>query len=246
MSRAVPSRGKRAVIPAAVAVGALVLAAIIATGGGSGSDQVEQDVATESSQETTAPTEDASADANQAGTSRSDEAMAMGAADAPVVMVNYSEFQCPFCGRFARDTAPELIERYVEPGLLRIEWRDFPYLGEESTRAALAARAAAAQDAFWEFHDALFADQADTPNSGKLTEDYLIGLARDLDLDMPRFEDDFHDGAGEAAIRVDFDEGLSIGVNGTPTFLVNGTPVVGAQPLDVFVQTIETAISDAS
>ncbi len=70
-----------------------------------------------------------------------DDPMAMEEVDAPVVMVNYSEFQCPFCGKFARDTAPTLIEEYVEDGTLRIEWRDFPYLGPESTtpptRAAL-------------------------------------------------------------------------------------------------------------
>jgi hypothetical protein len=99
--------------------------------------------------------------------------LALGDVDAPVVMVNYSEFQCPFCGKFARDTEPELIEQYVEDGTLRIEWRDFPYLGPESTRAAPAGRAAAAQGRFWDFHDALFADQP-PPNSGKLTEDHLV------------------------------------------------------------------------
>ena len=85
----------------------------------------------------------------------SDDPMALGEADAPVVMVAYSEFQCPFCGKFARDTEPVLIEKYVEDGTLRIEWRDFPYLGPESTVAARGGRAAAAQDRFGGFEQAM-------------------------------------------------------------------------------------------
>ena len=66
--------------------------------------------------------------------------MALGDVDAPVVMISYSEFQCPFCGKYARDTEPILVEKYVDSGVLRIEWRDFPYLGPESTTAAQAGR----------------------------------------------------------------------------------------------------------
>ena len=65
-----------------------------------------------------------------------DDPTALGDVDAPVVLIAYSEFQCPFCGKFARDTEPELIDEYVEDGTLRIEWRDFPYLGPESMTAA--------------------------------------------------------------------------------------------------------------
>src|SRR5665647_3073023 len=82
---------------------------------------------------------------------------AKGRVDAPVVMVMWSEFQCPFCGRFARETEPTLVKRFVDTGILRIEWRDFPYLGQDSQTAAIAGRAAAAQDKFWAFHDAVYA-----------------------------------------------------------------------------------------
>ena len=68
-----------------------------------------------------------------------DDPMAVGRVDAPVVMVEYSDFQCPYCGRFARETKPELLRQYVERGVLRIEWRNFPIFGEESERAARAA-----------------------------------------------------------------------------------------------------------
>ena len=77
----------------------------------------------------------------------------LGDEDAPVTMVEYSDFQCPYCGRFARETKPALLREQVEEGVLRIEWRNFPLFGEESERAALAAWAAGQQGKFWEFHD---------------------------------------------------------------------------------------------
>lgn len=170
--------------------------------------------------------------------------LALGDVDAPVVMVSYSEFQCPFCGRFARETEPELIDRYVEEGTLRIEWRDFPYLGPESMTAAMAGRAAAAQGEFWAFHDAMYDDQQ-PPNSGKLTPAYLEGVAKKVGLDLSQFRTDMQSKATEAAVQRDFQEGQRIGVTGTPAFLVNGMPVMGAQPTEVFVQLIEQAEAQA-
>lgn len=173
-----------------------------------------------------------------------DDPTAMGDVDAPVVMVAYSEFQCPYCGKFAKDTAPSLIDEYVEDGTLRIEWRDFPYLGEESTTAAHAARAAAMQDKFWEFHDAMYADQL-PPNSGNLNEDYVAGIAEEIGLDVDRFREDMASDEVKKAVQRDVDEGTAVGVTGTPSFLVNGQPVVGAQPLKAFEQAIDTAAEQA-
>lgn len=170
--------------------------------------------------------------------------MAMGEPDAPVVMVNYSEFQCPFCGKFARDTEPTLIAKYVENGTLRIEWRDFPYLGEESMTAALAGRAAALQGKFWAFHDAMYAEQQPV-NSGVLTPEYLKGVAEKAGLDGERLVADMERPELAEAVRKDFSEGQSIGVTGTPAFLVNDQPIIGAQPTSVFEQAIENAAAAA-
>ena len=170
---------------------------------------------------------------------------ALGRPDAPVVMIAYSDFQCPYCGKFARSTERDLIEKYVDPGVLRIEWRDFPYLGKESVTAAHAARAAAAQGKFWEFHDALYAEQF-APNSGKLTESYLTGLARTSGLDVARFTRDMGSATTAKLVQHDFDEGLSAGLTGTPSFLVNGVPIIGAMPLSDFERTIERARKDAT
>ena len=169
---------------------------------------------------------------------------AVGDVDAPVVMLAYSEFQCPFCGRFARETMPEL-QRYVDDGTLRIEWRDFPYLGPDSTLAALGGRAAADQDMFWELHDAVFADQPD-PNSGVITEEWLVEKAEAAGLDPEAFEAALNsDPAHLESINEEQMEGVTLGVTGTPSFLINGTPVIGAQPTPTFVEAIDRAAAEA-
>jgi protein-disulfide isomerase len=173
------------------------------------------------------------------------DAMALGRPDAPVVMVSYSEFQCPFCGRFARDTEPTLVKEYVDKGILRIEWRDFPYLGEESLTAARAGRAAAAQGKFWQFHDAMYAAQL-PPNSGRLTPAYVTKIAARIGLDTARFAKDLGSAEFTGAIQRDFQEGQAIGVTGTPAFIINGRPVIGAQPTAEFVRVIEQAAKSAS
>jgi protein-disulfide isomerase len=170
--------------------------------------------------------------------------VALGKEDAPVVLIDYSEFQCPFCGKFARDTKPTLVKEYVDKGLLRIEWRDFPYLGPESGTAAHAGRAAAAQGKFWEFHDAMYADQK-PPNSGALTEDHLAAVAEKIGLDVARFRKDLADPKVQAPVEQDFSEGQSIGVTGTPAFLINGNPVIGAQPTETFTRIIDAEIAKA-
>lgn len=170
--------------------------------------------------------------------------MAVGQADAPVLMIMYSEYQCPYCGRHATETQPTLIESYVDTGVLRIEWRDFPFLGEESFLAANAGRAAADQDAFWEYTDRLFAEQA-RPNSGHFTPEYLTQVAADLGLDTTRFAQIMNDPATAAAVDADRDEGVSYSVTGTPAFFINGQFISGAQPLEVFVEVIRnTAIAN--
>lgn len=239
------SERKKAVVPAVVAaVAAIVVLAIVILPSFANDETGSESVSSGGSD---AATEGQAPDETweQLVRREPDDPMAMGEVDAPVVMVNYSEFQCPFCGKFARDTEPALIEEYVEDGTLRIEWRDFPYLGPESTTAAHAGRAAAAQGKFWEFHDAMYADQL-PPNSGQLDEDYVAGIAEDLGLDVEQFLTDMNSKATASAVQDDFAEGQAIGVTGTPAFIINGVPVIGAQPTEVFQDTIEKAAEEAA
>ncbi|GGT46427.1 hypothetical protein GCM10010271_58060 [Streptomyces kurssanovii] len=165
--------------------------------------------------------------------------LAVGRADAPVVMIEYADFQCGYCGKFARDTELELIKKYVEDGILRIEWRNFPIFGEESEAAARAAWAAGRQGRFWEFHAAAYAEGAKEKGFGK---DRLDALAREAGVaDLGRFARDVDSDAARQAVKKDQEEAYGLGATSTPSFLINGRPVAGAQPMATFTETIEAA-----
>jgi protein-disulfide isomerase len=167
--------------------------------------------------------------------------LALGRSDAPVVMVVYSDYRCPFCAKFSRDIEPALVDRYVADGTLRIEWRDLPIFGEQSTLAARAGRAAADQGRFWEFNRVLYAA---APDRGHAEFDLarLRGLAKRAGVpDLDAFADQVRSERHDDAIQADLTEALSLGASSTPTFVVNGTPVLGAQPVEVFSEVIDIA-----
>jgi len=139
---------------------------------------------------------------------------------------------------------PELYEKYVKDGTLRIEWKDFPYQGRESVTAALAARAAQAQGQFWEYHDLVYANQS-SGNSGGYSEESLTALAEEAGLDTQRFREDLEDARYDNAVQADFREGQELGISGTPTFFINDRALVGLQPLATFEEAIEEAEREA-
>ncbi|MCV7287679.1 thioredoxin domain-containing protein [Mycolicibacterium wolinskyi] len=169
---------------------------------------------------------------------------ALGDPDAPVALVMFSDYRCPFCAKFSRDTEPELIERFVDSGKLRIEWRDFPIFGEQSMLAARAGRAAAAQGRFWEFNRAVYAAAPERTKS-ELTEPALIDFAGKAGVpDIDKFINGMRGSTFDAAINADLAQGTSIGVPSTPAFLINNVPLLGAQPTDEFVRAIENAMTE--
>ncbi|MFI0504435.1 DsbA family protein [Streptomyces albogriseolus] len=171
--------------------------------------------------------------------------LALGSPDAPVVLIEYSDFQCPFCGRFARETKPDLVRDYVDKGILRIEWRNFPVFGAESDQAARAGWAAGRQNRFWQFHDEAYTEPR-RRNAGDFGEDNLVAMARKAGVeDLARFEKDMASEAAHQAVTRDSEEGYGIGVTSTPAFLINGRPVLGAQPTDVFTDIIDEAAEQA-
>ena len=139
---------------------------------------------------------------------------------------------------------PELYKKYVKSGTLRLEWKDFPYQGQESVDAALAARAAQAQGAFWEYHDLVYENQS-SGNSGGYTEESLTALAEEVGLDVERFRRDLAEARYDDVVQADFREGQDLGVSGTPTFYINGRVLVGLQPLETFERAIEEAEREA-
>jgi len=133
-----------------------------------------------------------------------------------------------------------LVKEYVESGTLRMEWRDFPYLGQGSVDAAVAARAAQEQGRFWEYHDLLYENQ-----SGGFPRDKLVELAREAGLDVERFEADLAAHEYEQTVIEDFRGGQQRGISGTPTFVINGNVLAGMQPVGVFENAIVQAKREA-
>ncbi|MGW8767974.1 DsbA family protein [Streptomyces sp. NPDC055815] len=169
--------------------------------------------------------------------------LALGRADAPVVLIEYADFKCGYCGKFARDTEPALVKKYVENGTLRIEWRNFPIFGEESENIARASWAAGQQGRFWEFHKAAYAEGAKEKGFGK---DRIAALAKEAGVaDAARFARDSEGAAAREAVRADQEQGYALGATSTPSFLVNGRPIAGAQPLETFTEAIEAAAKAA-
>ena len=136
------------------------------------------------------------------------------------------------------------MERYVENGTLRYEWRDFAYLGQESVNAALAARAAQEQGRFWEYHDVLYENQGSV-NSGAFSDETLVGFAEKVELDTEQFEAALTSGRYESLVQSDLREAQNAGIQGTPSFTINGQRLVGPQPLEVFEQVIEAELAKA-
>lgn len=127
---------------------------------------------------------------------------------------------------------------YVQTGIVRFGYIHFAFLGPESEWAAEASECAAEQEAFWEYHDWLF-DSQSGENQGAFNKDNLKQFAADLGLETEAFAECLDSGRHTATVQSETRYSQSLGARSTPTFLVNGRPVVGAQPFEVFQQIIE-------
>jgi len=161
----------------------------------------------------------------------------LGPADAPIVIVEFSDFQCPFCKRFHDETYQSLMTAY--PGKIRFVYRHFPLtsIHPNAFPAAEASMCANEQGAFWQYHDKIFEDQS------QLGDDLYLQIATELGLDSKAFTDCMTSEKYKDAIQQDSDFAVNLGVNSTPTFFINGLAVVGAQPLNVFTQVIDKELA---
>lgn len=166
----------------------------------------------------------------------------LGDPNAPVTVVEYADFQCPICKRTESSVVSRIEKDYVAQGKVKIEFRMFPFLGQESFNAAQAAEAARDQGKFWEYHDALFNAQGQE-NGGNFTYEKLVALARKVGLDVPKFEATLSANTYLAPIQREVDAARSNGVSSTPTFFVGSTKIVGAQPYAQFQTAIDAALA---
>src|SRR2546422_2370000 len=167
-----------------------------------------------------------------------DGAPAKGPAAAPVTVVEFQDFHCPFCKR-VQPTLEQLVTRYGER--VRLVYRDFPIdqLHPQARKAHEAARCAHDQGKFWAYHDLLYA------KAPRAEPEALTTYAREAGLDVRVFERCLASGTPQAAVQRDVDDGIRAGVTGTPAFFINGRPLPGAQPLESFVRVIEEELARA-
>jgi protein-disulfide isomerase len=167
-----------------------------------------------------------------------DNAHYMGDIDAPVTIVEFSDFECPYCSR-GHDTMSEVMDNYLESGDVKIVFRNLPLSFHANAEpAALAALCAGEQDKFWEFHDGLF------ENQGSLGNTLYTDLAEELGLDMDDFEECYDSNKYGDWIKADMGKARQSGITGTPAFLVNGELITGAQPYSAFEAAIEEALGN--
>lgn len=171
------------------------------------------------------------------------DSFAVGQVDADVVMIVFSDFQCPYCAGWHHDTLPAMME-YVDDGKLRIEFRDIAIFGDESKNAVRASYAAAQQDALLDYQGALF-EGGETRSESDLSVEALVQLAGELGLDEAQFAADLDSEEASATLEGHSDFAASLGVNSTPAFIVGGQPLLGAQPTEVFVDAVEQALGGA-
>lgn len=167
-----------------------------------------------------------------------DDDAVKGNKNAPVTIVEFSDYECPFCVRFYTETFGQIDERYIKTGKVKFVYRDFP-LGfhQFAQKAAEAAECAGEQDKYFEMYDKLFKEGV------KGGVDSYKQYARDIGLDASKFNECIDTGKMESEIKKDASDGAAAGIKGTPGFFINGQLISGAQPFSRFQQAIETELA---
>lgn len=167
----------------------------------------------------------------------------LGKETAPVQIIMFGDYQCPFCARFFSETEQELRATFIRQGDAVMWWRDFAILGEDSVRAAHAARCANEQNNFWQYHDLLYSAKT-RDQSVQFTEERLRIFALELGLQAEAYDSCTNSQRYMDLIRADQQEGRDKGVQGVPTLFINGKKIVGAQPFQIFESAIKEALEE--
>ena len=171
-----------------------------------------------------------------------DDDAVLGDAKAPVTIVEFSDYQCPFCTRFYQQTEKQIYDTYIKTGKVKFIYRDFPLsFHQNAQKAAEAAECADEQGKYFAMHDKMF-DKSQADGTGIAVAD-LKSYAKELGLDTAKFNDCLDSGKMASETQKDQADGMAAGVQGTPGFFVNGVEISGAQPFSVFQQVIDAALA---
>ena len=166
-----------------------------------------------------------------------DDDPGIGPEDAAITIVEFSDYECPYCTRWYAEVWPRLQETY--PDQVRLVYRDFPLtsIHGNAVSAAEAANCAGEQGAYWEFHEKLFISQ------DGLGEEAYQNYARELGLDLASFDQCFQERRYQDEVASDLNFAMNLGVRSTPTFFINGIALVGAQPFEIFKEVIDKELA---
>ena len=165
----------------------------------------------------------------------------LGDPSAKVTLIEFGDYQCPFCGKFFKDSEPLIRENYVKTGKIKFVWRDFAFLGPESLLGGQAAHCAKDQGKYWEFHDAIMEEEQidGKEHNGNLNEIKFSEMARNLKMNVENFggclASEKYKDVGKSA----YDSAIALEVNSTPTLFINSRKVQGALPYATFKDLIE-------
>ena len=173
----------------------------------------------------------------------------MGDPDAPLTLIEFSDYQCPYCRSFYNQALPQIKEKYIDTGKINLVYRDFPLnFHDGAIPAASAAECARKQgddEVYFQMHDKIFDGQNELgQGTVKIPNESLFEYAEELDLDMAEFEKCFESDEVKAEIAADLSTGQKVGISGTPGFILVGKLIEGAQPFEVFDAAIEAALKN--
>ena len=162
----------------------------------------------------------------------------LGSKDAPITMIEFGDYQCFYCNKFYHDTEPDILKNYINTGKVRMIFKDFTIIGQDSVNAAHAAHCAQEQGKFWEYHDMLY-NNWNGENTGWASSNNLLTFAKQIGLDQTKFNQCMTDSKYISTVQGSLSNAKDLGLTGTPDFFIMApdhsiTKIVGAQPFEVF------------
>jgi protein-disulfide isomerase len=161
---------------------------------------------------------------------------AVGASDAPIIMIQFGDYLDPYSKRFANETLPRILEEYGDQ--LRFVYRDMPILGEPSVQAALAAECADDQGSYWDYHAKLVA------GSVSLNREQFIAFAEEIGISVPTFTACLDNERHREEVNADYADATALGITGVPTFFINGRAITGALRYEAFARVLDEALAE--